>query len=121
MGERDGKAGATPARRLDSEPATEPLERRVEGIERGAGRTEPPVLVARPLPLLDAGEVEERLGELVAVGPLSPLDLLPGFGPVGDVVAEADLAGSDRVEDPARLPLDRFRDQRNTPRKTRAA
>ena len=114
MGERDGEAGAAPARRLDAEPAPQALERRVERIERRAGRTEPPVLVARALPLLDAGEVEERLGELVAVGPLSPLDLLPGLGPVGNVVAEADLAGADRVEHPARLPLDRFRDQLST-------
>jgi hypothetical protein len=79
------------------------------------------MLVARTFPLLDPGKVEERLGELVVLGSLPPLDLLPGLGPVGDVVPEAELTGSDRVEDPARLSLDRFRDQRNTPRKTRAA
>lgn len=79
------------------------------------------MLVVRTFTLLDPGEVEERLGELVVLGPLPTLDLLPGLGPVGDVVPEAELTGSDRVEDPARLSLDRFRDQRNTPRKTRAA
>jgi hypothetical protein len=75
----------------------------------------------RAFPLLDAGEVEERLGELVVFRPLSTLHLLPGRGPVGDIVPEAELAGPDRVEDPPCLPLDRFRDQRNTPRRTRAA
>ena len=114
MGERDGEAGAAPARRLDSEPAPQTLERWVERLERGAGRPEPAVLVARGVSLLDAGEVEERLGELVALRPLAPGDLLPGLGPVGDVVPEPELTGSDRVEDPAGLPLDRFRDQLDT-------
>ena len=111
MGKRDGEAGAAPARRLDAEPAAQTLERWVERLERGAGRPEPAVLVARAVSLLEAGEVEERLGELVALRPLAPGNLLPGLGPVGDVVPEPELTGSDRVEDPAGLPLDRFRDQ----------
>jgi hypothetical protein len=64
--------------------------------------------------LLEAGEVEERLCELVALGPPAPGNLLPGLGPVGDVVPEPELAGPDRVEDPAGLPLDRLRDQLGT-------
>jgi hypothetical protein len=79
------------------------------------------VLVARAFPLLDPGEVEERLGELVALGSLSLLDLLPGLGLVRNVIPEAELTRPDCVENPARLSLDRFRDQRNTPRKIRAA
>lgn len=121
MGERDGEAGAAPARWLDAELAPQALERRVERVEAGRGRSKAIVLVPGAVSLLDAGEVEERLRELVALGPLSPLDLFPGLGPVGDIVTEADFAGPDRVEDPAGLSLDRFRDQRNTPRKTRAA
>jgi hypothetical protein len=121
MGQRNGEAGAAPARWLDAKPAPQTLERRVERVEAGRGRSKAIVLVPGAVSLLDAGEVEERLRELVAVGSLSPLDLLPGLGAVGDVVPKADLAGPDRVEDPAGLPLDRFRDQRNTPRTTRAA
>lgn len=121
MGKRDGKPGAAPARWLDAEPAPQTLERRVERVEAGRGRSKAIVLVPGAVSLLDAGEVEERLRELVAVGSLSPLDLLPGRGPVRKVVSEAELAGPDRVEDPAGLPLDRFRDQLNTPRTTRAA
>ena len=79
------------------------------------------MLVASLLPFLDAGQVEERLGELVAVRRLSPVDLLPGLGPKRNVVPESDVTRADRVEDPACLSLDRFRDQRNTPRMTRAA
>ena len=114
VGERDGEAGAAPTRRLDAEPAPQALERWVERLERGTGRPEPAVLVTSAGLLLDAGEVEERLGELVALGPLSPVDLLPGLRPVGDVVPEPEVAGSDRVEDPAGLPLDRFWDQLDT-------
>jgi hypothetical protein len=109
--ERDGEAGAAPARRLDAESTAQALERRVERIERGAGRSEPAVLVACAVSLLDAGEVEERLRKLVAMRPLPPGDLLPGLSRVGDVVPKTELPGPDRVEDPAGLPLDRLRDQ----------
>ena len=120
VGERDGEPGTAPPRRLDAEPAPQPLERGVEGVERRAGRAKPRVLVAPAVPLLDASEVEERLGELVALGELSPLDLLPRLRPVRNVVPEAELMGPDRVEDPA-SPFDRVRDQRNTPRAILAA
>src|SRR5206468_3237006 len=33
MGQGDGEAGAAPARRLDSQAMTEPLERRIERVE----------------------------------------------------------------------------------------
>ncbi len=121
MGERDCEARAAPARRLGAEPAPQALERRVERVETGRGRSKATMLVPGATALLDACEMEERLRDLVALGPLAPLDLFPGPGPVGDVVPETDVTGPDRVEDPAGLALDRFRDQRNTPRKTRAA
>jgi hypothetical protein len=79
------------------------------------------VLVTGARELLDAGEVEERLGELVALGFLPPLDLLPGFGAVGKLAPDTEVASSDRVEDPARPSLDVVGNQRSAPRTTRAA
>ena len=111
MGKRNGEPGTAPAGRVDAKPPPQALERRVERLERGGDCPEPTVLVARAVSLLETREVEERLGKLVALGPLSPGDLLPGVGRVGNVVPEAELAGPDRVEDPAGLPLDRLRDQ----------
>src|SRR5262249_59681454 len=84
-------------------------------------RPEPLVLVARSVPLLDAGQVEERLCEVVPVGSLAALDLLPRLGAVRHVVPEAEVAGADRVEHPAGPLLDSVRDHRKTPRATRAA
>ncbi len=80
------KRAPPPARRLEPEPAPEPLERRVERVEAGRRGREAAVLVPRAVELLDAGEVEERLCEVVAVRPLSPVHLLPGRGHVGEVV-----------------------------------
>jgi hypothetical protein len=79
------------------------------------------VLVPSAVSFLDPREVEERLREVVALGPLSSLDLLPRLLAVGKVVAEADLVCPDRVEDPAGPALDRLRDQRRAPLTSRAA
>src|SRR5438034_1084744 len=43
------------------------LERRIERVEAGPRGAEPPVLVAATAALLDPGEMEERLGDDVAV------------------------------------------------------
>jgi hypothetical protein len=121
MRERDGKARARPARRIELEAAPQALERRIERVETRAGGAKAIVLVARAVALLDPGEVEERLGEVVAVRALPAVDLGPGLFAVGKVVAEAQVARSDRVQNPAGPALDRLRDQRNTPFTSRAA
>jgi hypothetical protein len=79
------------------------------------------VLVARAVSLLDPGEMEERLGEVVALGPLAALDLLPRAGVVGDVVAEPDLTPANRVQHPAGPPFHLLGDQRNALLTTREA
>jgi hypothetical protein len=114
VGEGDGEAGAAPAGRIELQAAAQAIERRIERVERRGGGAKAIVLVARAVALLDAGEVEERLGELVALRALSALDLRPGLFAVRKVVAEPDVSRADRVEDPARPPLDGLRNQRNT-------
>ena len=79
------------------------------------------MLIPCPVSLLDPGEVKERLREVITLGPLPTLDLLPRLGAVGHVVTEAEIARADRVEHPARPPLDAFGNHRNTPRAIRAA
>jgi hypothetical protein len=79
------------------------------------------VLVAPPVALLDTGEVEEGLGEVVIVRALPALDLGPGLFAVRQVVSEPDVARSDRVENPSGPPFDGLRDQRKTPLAIRAA
>ena len=78
------------------------------------------MLVARAVPFLDPGEMEERLGEVVSGRPLAAVDLLPRLGAIRNVVAEPELARADRVEHPARPPLDRLGNHRKMPRTTRA-
>jgi len=86
--EGDGEARSAPAPRLEPEPASEPVERRVERIEARGRRGEPAVLVARPVELLDAGQVEERVREVVLLRALAALDRGPCLGDVRDVGAE---------------------------------
>jgi hypothetical protein len=62
VGERDGEPRTSPAGRIDAQATAQALERRIERVEGGGGRPEPVVLVARAVSLLDAGEMEERLG-----------------------------------------------------------
>jgi hypothetical protein len=69
--------------------------------------------VAWAVSLLDAGEVEEPFGEVVAFGPLAALDLLPCAFAVGKIVAEPEVTRPDRVEHPPRTPLHAWRDQRS--------
>jgi hypothetical protein len=115
VGQRDGKALVA-----NSEVSPQPLERRVERIEAGPLGAEATVLVTRPVPLLDAGEVVEARREVVVGRQLAALDLLPGVGVVGKVVAEPDVRGADRVEHPACAALDALRDHGNALRATRA-
>ena len=117
VGERDREARSRPAWRFDPEPGTEALERRVERVEARRGRRESPVPVPRRAALLEAREVEERLGEIVADRTLASVDPLPGLRPVGHVVAEAELARPERVEHPPGLPLDIRWDHRSPPRR----
>jgi hypothetical protein len=108
--ERDGELRIAVPRRRHAELAAEPLERRVERVEARRGGEEPPVPVALRTPLLEPRDVEEGCGELVPLRQLAALGLLPGLGPVRDVVAEAEIACSERVENPASAALDAIGD-----------
>src|SRR5213592_1932973 len=119
--ERDGEPRPAPPWRLDPQASTQPLHGRIEWIEARRRRPEAVVLVPRPVQLFEAGEVEERLRQVVAAGPLAAVDLLPRLGAVRHVVAEPEVAGADRVEHPAGPSLDELRNHRKTPRATRAA
>src|SRR5919204_1266990 len=121
VGQRDPEPGAVPALRFDTEPRAETFERRVERIEHGPRSAEATVLVARSADLLQAREMEERIGEVVALWPFEPFDRIPRILAIRHVVAEADLRRADRVEDPARPPLDSFGDQLSAALAKRAA
>ena len=101
VGERDREAGAAPAGRLDPQTRAQPLQRRVERVEGRGGGRETAMAVALPAALLEPGQMPEGAGELVALGALSPLDLRPGAGVVGHLLADGELAGAERVEHPA--------------------
>ena len=60
------------------------------------------MLVARAVPLLDARQMKERLRDLVPLGPLAPLDLLPGLRPKLDVGP----GSAQRLQHPAGARLD---------------
>ena len=95
--ERDGERRAAPARRLCAEPRAQPLEGRVERVETRCGDRKAAVLVARAVALLDPGEVEERLCDLVPLRPLAALGLLPRLGPELDLGA----GSAQRLQHPA--------------------
>jgi hypothetical protein len=99
--QRDHEAGAAVPRSLHAELAAQPLERRIERVEAGRRREETPMAVAGRADLLDPGEMEEGGGEVVSFGQLAALDLLPGLGPVWQVVAEGKTPRPERVENPA--------------------
>src|SRR3954471_8207403 len=92
----------------------------MEGIQTSPLGAKAAVLVARTVSLLDAGEMEEAVRELVADRPLASMDLLPGCGVVRQVVTEAEFRRADRVEHPARTSFDDGRDHRSALRTTRA-
>jgi hypothetical protein len=119
--ERDGEAGAGPMGGVELEAAPQAIEGRIERVERRGRGAKAIMLVARPVALLDTGEVEEGLGEVVTLGPLPALDLGPGLFAVRQVVPEPEVARSDRVENPSGPPFDGLRDQRNTLLASRAA
>jgi len=80
------------------------------------------VSVTRARVLLDARQMVERLRELVPLGALVSLDTLPGLGAIGQIVSEAEIAGADRVENPAGLALDSRGDRaQKSPLTSRAA
>ncbi|TML02355.1 MAG: hypothetical protein E6G36_12020 [Actinobacteria bacterium] len=112
-GDPEGWAG-------EPERAAQSFERWVEWVEARPLGAETSVLVPRPVALLDAGEMEERLGEPVPGRALAALDLLPGRGVIGNVVSEAELRRADRVEHPAGPALDVCRDHGRARRATRA-
>src|SRR5215208_5716462 len=70
------------------------------------GGCEPPMPVAGPGSLLDAREVEERVGDVVVLRALAAFDLLPRLRPVWKVDAELEIARAERVEHPTRATLD---------------
>ena len=121
MAQTDGEAPTAPARRLQAELPAQALERRVERVEAGGRGREPAVLVARSFQLLETSQVKERLGEIVAVGAFTSVDLLPRSLLVGNVVAEAQVVAAERVEYPAGAPFDGRRDQRSAALRTRAS
>ena len=114
MRQGNGEAGAPPAGWLEPQPPPQALERWIERVEARNPRRETGVLVAMADALLDPSKVEEPLRQLVAHRPLAAVDLLPGGFSIGQVVAEPDLARTDRVQDPASAALDRRGDQRRT-------
>ena len=103
--ETHGKMRAGPPRRLEAELPAQSLDRWVERVEAARGAGKAPVLVALPVQLLHAGEVEEGLREIVSGRPLAPGQPLPGLLDVRHVVAEPGVAGTERVEDPTRTAL----------------
>jgi len=112
--------GDDEACRPKSELLAETLERWIERVEARPFGAKAAVLVARAFSLLDAGEVKERLGQVVRIGTLAALDLLPGLGPVGNVVPEAELRRADGIQHPACAPLDGSGDHGSALRATRA-
>src|SRR5215208_605222 len=106
VSERDGEARTSPARRLYPEASPQPFQRGIEWVEARSGGCEPPVPVAGPGSLLDAREVEERVGDLVVLRALAAFDLLPRLRPVWKVDAELEIARAERVEHPTRATLD---------------
>src|SRR5438067_134533 len=104
--EGDRKAPPVPARGFDPEPRAQSFERRIEWIERRPSCAEAAVRVAAALDFLDPRELEERLGEVVTDRTLPAFDRVPGIFAKRNGVAEADVARADRIEHPARAPLD---------------
>jgi len=82
--ERDREPRAEPARRLEPELIAQPLERRIEWVERRRGRLEAPVRVAGAVPLLEPRESGERL-----------------LQQLGRRVSDVDVAAAHRIEHPA--------------------
>ena len=117
--ERDREARSIVSRG-DAELSPQTLERRIERIQAGPLGAKAAVLVAGTVSLLDAGKMEEAVGEVVADRSLAAIDLLPGSGVVRQVVAEAELGRADRVEHPARTSFDDGRNHRSALRTTRA-
>src|SRR5207245_10559098 len=103
------QTGARPARRAvdvvgqrdrerrvgKAERAAQALERRIERVEGGPLGAETAVPVPWSIALLDAGQVEEAVGNVVAGWTFAPVDLLPGCRVVGNVVPEAELGRAD--------------------------
>ena len=104
--ETNGKMRPGPPRRLEAELPAQSLDRRVERVEAARGAGKAPVLVALPVQLFHAGEVEEGLCEVVSGGPLATGQPLPSLLDVRHVVTEPGVAGTQRVEDPTRTALD---------------
>src|SRR6476659_141071 len=103
----------------DTELRAKQFERRVERVEARPFGAEAPVLVARPVPLLDTRKMEEAGCEVV-LRELAAVDLLPGGCVVRDVVAQSQVHRADRVEHPARTCFDLRRDHVTALRTTRA-
>ncbi len=121
VAQRYGEPGAAaPMGRLDPERAPQALERGVERVEARSGGGKPAVCIPRAAPLLEARQMEERDGYVVALRLYALRDLLPGALVVGNVVAEAELCRPDRVEHPPRPALDLRRDHRRIAFPTRA-
>ena len=72
--EGDREAGSVPLRRREAEPPAQPLERRIAEVEArrfGAKASVAVPELRRPVSLLHARQVKERIGEVVAFRPLA--------------------------------------------------
>src|SRR5947208_11450243 len=74
------------------------------------------MLVERCAELLDPRQVVERLGDGVALRSLAALDRTPRLRVIRNDVADREGAGADRIQDPARAPLDLLRNHGRTTR-----
>ena len=117
--QRNGEAWTAGGR--NTQPAAQPLERRVERVETRPLGAKAAVLITRArILLLDTRQMEEALGQVVALWTFPALHSLPGVGVVRHVVAEADVRCADRIQHPAGTPLDRGGNHRSALRTTRA-
>ena len=117
--QRNGEAWTAGER--NTQPAAQPLERRVERVETRPLGAKAAVLITRAcILLLDTRQMEEALGQVVALWTFPALHSLPGVGVVRHVVAEPNIRCSDRIQHPAGTPLDRSGNHRSALRTTRA-
>ena len=66
--------------------------------------------VTRRAALLEPREMEERRGKVVSLRQLATVDLIPGIRPKRKVLGQPEVTCAERLENPARPPLDALGD-----------